>query len=225
MPIARHARTGVYALLVLAGTGLLANAGDLDPPPGPVAPTMVTLDELDTKLDSILAALGARADGQRGMSIPVDVYFTAQGIDGESVAVNHVDEVDLVNASVSVSGAPLAPGGVVSPRELDAFVISGFTDSALTQLMTHQTSGSLLRDARIQWCREFNAVEGCFLDVEISEAVVTQTRIDLRMGPNGLPEPFFEMRILPVNDVLLTYRQFDDNGNVVSTISNLHQIP
>lgn len=46
------------ACAILAGLSVWARGGELNPPPGPVAPTMKTLDELSAQISSIQVAAG-----------------------------------------------------------------------------------------------------------------------------------------------------------------------
>ena len=215
----RDALMTLYAGVVLAGSGLIVNAGDLNPPAGPVAPTMVTLDEIDLKLDQVLAGLGARSsDAARGAGSADEIFMLARGIQGESNDLTHQDWIELTSATVSVDGPNLDPSGIgiSPPRMLDAVVVTGRVDRALTQLMTDQTQSRRLIDLEIEWCREALLGPAVFLRVEMSECFVTSTRIELN---GSFADPVFTVSLEPVDDVTLTYTQLDENGNALGTFS------
>lgn len=109
---------GVSLLLsALVTTSVLVGAGPLDPPPGPVGPTGVTLSDISTDIADIQSNLGV-------LKLPLSVVSTGQGtvvlspgsnvtMLTETVIVERVTFASQWNAYIQVrdgNGTPLGVG-------------------------------------------------------------------------------------------------------------------
>jgi len=219
----RYFRTGIYAAAVLAGATFLASAGNLNPPAGPVNPTMVTLSSLNTKLNQILnevnngftSEAGARGSG-------ASIYMLADGFSGESTAQGHRDAIELDSVVFSVSGGKITPGQPAGRRILDEIVLTGGVERASMPLMTKQTAGREITDINIQWCRLGSGGEQCYIELVIQRAFIASTSIG--WDSSGQERPVLQMSIAPFGDVTMIYRTYRPNGTVDQVITRTFDV-
>jgi len=132
---------GVALALGLSGL-FVVRAGDLDPPAGPVAPTMVTLDDI----------YGAITAGPSAPTSTTTYVMQVQGVRGE------INEPPFPNDSIPIDTVQFGAartftgggggGGGFTATTFSDITVSGPLDSALPQLMVAVVGGSL--DVKIQ---------------------------------------------------------------------------
>ncbi len=91
--------------LVLAATGAAAIAGDLDPPPGPILPTMKTLDEVEPRI-AVNASNTPGDDNSLFKITQPGSYFLTGNITG--VAGKHGIEIEAAGVTLDLNGFDLA---------------------------------------------------------------------------------------------------------------------
>ena len=124
------------AVMVLLGVVLWAQAGDVNPPPGPVAPTMKTLDQLSgehAQLASAIAGVGGGGGGGVNRVVQGVVDFPSGSLD--DVTKTFSPEIDPSKSVVVLSDAVIgsASGGTMNnltPRNGSCLV--ALTSSSLT---------------------------------------------------------------------------------------------
>ncbi len=96
-------RPGLLSLaaLVVIGVGVLAVAGDLNPPAGPVVPTMKTLDEVEARIPINAANTPGDADSLYKITQPGSYYLTG----------NITGEVGKHGVEIAASGVTLDLNG------------------------------------------------------------------------------------------------------------------
>ena len=106
-------QTGVIAVFGLAIIGVMTTlAGDLDPPAGPVAPTMKTLDEVEPRI----ALNQVNTPGNSGVAFlipePGSYYLTE---DTPTVTFQGGIDVPTGGVTIDLNGFTLRHGGVFDP--------------------------------------------------------------------------------------------------------------
>jgi len=108
---------------VIAATGLIALAGDLNPPAGPIAPTMKTLDEVEPRVAINATNTPGDADSLFKITQPGSYYLTGniQGVaakHGIEIAASGVtldlNGFDLVGVGGSLDGVSTAAGDLTN---------------------------------------------------------------------------------------------------------------
>ncbi len=177
------------AVLALGLSSLfVVRAGDLDPPAGPVSPTMVTLDDL----------YGAITAGPSAPESTITYVMQVLGVRGE------INEPPFPNDSIPIDSVQFGAGrtfvggggggGGFSNTSFSDVAVSGPLDSALPQLMVAVVGGSL--DVTIQGYTTNNTNGNIELFTEIILAQSTVLSVsssgsDLSTGSSGASVSFF----------------------------------
>lgn len=168
----------VFAAFALAVVGLNSWAGDLDPPPGPVTPTMTTMDELLNAIEAVPSGPEGPQGPQgpagtatpftndplfAGVDLtpaPVSIYMSIVGdpgepIPGESTAPGYVGSIDVENATVQLGrDVSIGPGGVFSGKQWEPIRILARLDSSLPRLMQKAAEAEVLQTVEITFVRD-----------------------------------------------------------------------
>ncbi len=129
------------AVVLAAGGSFLARAGDLNPPPGPVSPTMVTLDD-------ILAAV--QGTGTTG---GLDITYVMQmpGIDGEIDGVPPFPNDSIpVNAYSFAGSINFGGGGGAGALSFGGLGVTLPTDSSTPQIFLRLAQGFTFSEVTLQ---------------------------------------------------------------------------
>jgi len=130
--------SGVAVATAVLGIGgaFYANAGDLNPPAGPVDSTMVTLDDIYNEVRGVDPA-----------DAPVEYYMTIPGIQGELVGVPGIpnNSVQLDELSFNLRAPFLSGGGGgggIGPLRLNSFDITIPFNTTMPQFMSKMAMGA-----------------------------------------------------------------------------------
>lgn len=110
----------VPALLIVAlGIGVWVNGGDLNPPPGPVRPTMKTLAEIEPRIVVNAANTPGDEDSVFKISQPGSYYLTGSvaGQTGKSGIEIAADHVSLDLQGFSLAGVPGSLSGILVSKD------------------------------------------------------------------------------------------------------------
>jgi type VI protein secretion system component Hcp len=202
----------ICAAIVVAGAWL-ARAGDLNPPAGPVAPTMNTLSEIHTLAEAIHSAVlagGGSSSCSGTLNDPLfagltlsgfaqDVYLYVEGIPGEVTAQGHEGWIDVLSLSqvLDASGGP-GGGPLLGPVRVLAWV-----DWTLPQLLLKMATGAQIQSVKVELVHP--ATQNRYLRIELQGAVVSSVT------------PLFQARTYIVEfaytQIQVTYWQLDGNGD------------
>ncbi len=200
----------ICVAIVIAGAWL-ARAGDLNPPAGPVAPTMKTLSEIHTLAEAIHSAVlagGASSSCTGTLSDPLfagltldefaqDIYLYLDGIPGEVTAPEHQNWIKVLSLSqvldASGGGAPQ-----FGPVRMLAWV-----DRALPLLLQKMSNGQQIQPVVVELVHP--ASQNRYLRIELQGAVVSSVT------------PLFQARTYIVEfaytQIRVIYTQLDGNGD------------
>lgn len=111
----RH--VSVTFVTVFLGNTLAAPAGDLNPPAGPVAPTMKTLVEVEPRTAVNSANTPGDADSVYKITTPGSYYLTDSitGVSGKHGIKIETDDVTLDLMGFALIGVPGSLDGVMAP--------------------------------------------------------------------------------------------------------------
>lgn len=131
------------AAIVLATIGaagvFYASAGDLEPPAGPVAPTMVTLDQI---YDEVRGG-GASASEAR-------YYMQAAGINGDVDDLAGIPADSIAVFSLNFAGSVAFGGGGAGAFTISPIEVTIPVDSALPQLLRDAAVGTVLSEITVE---------------------------------------------------------------------------
>jgi type VI protein secretion system component Hcp len=167
----------ISAAVFFAGAWL-APAGVLNPPAGPVQPTMNSLSQIHSLAQSIEAALESSAGG--GAAFPDDPLFAGvnlqtamqdaflflDGIPGDATEPGHMGWVNLLSVSQMVDN----PGGV-GPAMFGPIRVLAKMDRSLPPLLEQLATGDLIASVMVDFTKPASVVR--FLRLELVGVTVT----------------------------------------------------
>lgn len=191
----------VAAAMVVVG-GWLAWAGELDPPPGPVGPTMNSLADLyalaeriEDKIDSGGGGGGASGGGFElidplfigAPSDTHDVFMRIDGVAGESEDERHLEWIDVLAVSQNLERTRPQPGfGTVR--------VLARTDISLPTLTSKAANGQTF--PTIEW--DFVVVDpprDSFLSIRLTNALVLSVKPVFQAGAYIVEFDFAKIRV------------------------------
>ncbi|MCK4873993.1 MAG: type VI secretion system tube protein Hcp [Phycisphaerales bacterium] len=172
------------------GGAWLAVAGDLDPPAGPVAPTMHTLDEIH---EAALASGGGGSGGCFGGCIPGDVgderYVGAaliDGIPGSDLVFDNPDAVKVIGLSHMVH-MPVDDQGQPSGIRLHGqLTITKNIDKATVLLYQAWATGQHIPEVEIKMYREAPGEAELYYTITLENVIVTVIETDMPVQSSGM---------------------------------------
>lgn len=199
------------AMLACALVASAALAGPLNPPGGQPQPSGPSLKDLETKLNEILAGLGARADGERGA---INIYMLADGVIGSVTQPDFRDAVQLTSVSLRMGSMMASGGGGSSPVPfLDPIVCNARADGSYPQLFEIAVDGTVMEDVDIAFCGAPGPGQQCYLEVKLENVQITSLVLNAPAGE----APSQSFRLVP--EVLRFKYTIYVNGQPQGTIT------
>jgi type VI secretion system secreted protein Hcp len=190
---------------------MLARGGDVNPPPGPVGPTMTALSDIHTLLDDVHAAVTAGASCPA--QLPDDPLFAGvdlsgpmpkaflnlDGIPGESTDPGHAAWVDLLSVGQMLD-SPGGGGPVFGPIRVLARM-----DRSLPPLLDKAAAHGAISPVNVELAQP--ATGAVFLKIKLTSALVTTITPVYQLGACIVEFDYAKIQV--------TYTPLDANGNPI----------
>jgi hypothetical protein len=205
----------ILALVALVGValGLAAFAGELDPPVGPPAPTMHSLEEIFDLLTSIDSRIGSPAPtGQVGAAggsadIGSEVFLLGPGLTMDTETPGGTDAIRILGFSnfVTTPGGTASPIAGDNPRGSSHFLnLSLENKPAAAELLGELVRGKRLADLTFEtFSSERIAMRTALAGVRVEALTFSGAEFDV---------PVYSLA-LSFETIRWTFFNYDDQGN------------
>ena len=115
------------------------------------------------------------ASPSKGVGVHADYFLKIQGIDGESAAKNHTNEIDLLSFSWGedqVGTAGTGKGAGMGKVQMQNFAITKFVDKASPSLFLYCANGKHIPEVTLS-CQRAGGSQEVYLKVEMKEVIVS----------------------------------------------------
>lgn len=210
-------RTGLAATAMVCVTAVIlaskfATGGEVSPPPGAVAPTMRTLEEI---YDAVQAGGGTGSFTETGPVTGAEAreecFIRIMGIDGDDTVAGQTKVMRVLSVQGGV-GIESAVGGAGTPQGfIEPFVFEKRVDKATPALMHSCTNGTVLSMVTISWVRNGAVYATIKLEpARIESALVSEAH----NGSGG----FAHLERLEVSTTKVTYQYESDPARVFEVV-------
>jgi len=205
------AATAMVCVTAVVVASKLATGGDVNPPPGAVAPTMRTLEEI---YDAVQAGAGAGSFTETGPVTGAEAreecFIRIMGIDGDDTVAGQTKVMRVLSVQGGV-GITSTGGGTGSEGFIEPFVFEKRVDKATPSLMHACTNGTVLPMVTLHWVRN-GAV---YSTIKLEPAMINSARVgETHNGSGG----FAHIERIEISTLKVTYQYEADPARVFEVV-------